>query len=112
MKTYKSVKIKDILGTSKLIIEVPHQRPASIYDTNLKLTDFISESSNMRLREDLRDKNHAHVIYTLGELIDVYNNKCNCHQGHRKHLLIKNWANKHLSNEQYLSLFEERKSKN
>lgn len=111
MKTFKSIKIKDVIGSSKLIIEVPHQRPASLYDTNLKMTDFISESSNQRLRDSLRDLNHSEVITTLGQLLEVYNNRCNFHQGYRKQILIKNWASANLTDAQYLSLFGERKSK-
>lgn len=110
MKTFKSTTIKSIVGSSKLIIEVPHQRSAFLYDTNMKLTDFVSESSSDRLRDALNDLNHSEVITTLGELSAVYFNRCNCHQGFRKASLIEAWSAENLSGAQYLSVFGKRKS--
>ncbi|HYD92029.1 MAG TPA: hypothetical protein VEA37_11160, partial [Flavobacterium sp.] len=112
MKNFKSTTIKSIIGSCKLIIEVPHQRPASIYDTNMRLTDYISESSSQRLRDSLQDLNHSNIINNLGELKEVVDYGCDRHQGARKYSIIKNWASENLTGSQYLWLMGERKSNN
>lgn len=109
MKNFKSTKINSLGFASKLIIEVPHQRPAFMYDTNLKMTDYVSESSNNRLRDNLRDNSHNFVCKTLGQLQDAYKSTIG-HQAHNRQSLIKNWCTENLTEPQYLWFFEERKS--
>lgn len=111
MKTFKSTTIKSIIGSSKVIIEVPHQRSANLYDTNLKMTDYISDNSTTRLRESLSDLSHAFVCRTLGDLMDAFNSSVG-HQQNRRQILIKRWCIENLTGAQYLSLFGEMKSKN
>lgn len=111
MRSFKSTTIKSIIGSSKIIIEVPHQRPAMMYDTNKSLTDYVSDNSNTRLRDALQDNNHTEIVATLGHLKDVLDFNCNRHQGHRKRWLIKEWAKENLTGPQYLWLTGERKSR-
>jgi hypothetical protein len=81
---------------------VPHQCTAYIYDTNLRLTDFISESSNTTLRDELNDMNHSDVMATIGDLKRVYDFGCKAHQGCKKEALIEKWSKENLSPEQYM----------
>lgn len=108
MKAFKSTSIKSLIYSTKLIIEVPHQRPAFLYDTSLKMTDFVSENSNDRLRDDLRDNSYNFICKNLGELQDAYTNTIG-HQAHKRQRLIKEWCIENLSGPQYLWFFGERK---
>ncbi len=111
MNTFKTTTIKSIIGSSKLIVEVPHQRPAFIYDTNLKMTDFVSERSNNRLRDDLRDNSHYFVMKNLQNVKDAYESTVG-HQMGKRQVIIKKWCAEYLTGPQYLFVFGERKSNN
>ncbi len=110
MKTFKTVTIKSILGDSKLIIEVPHQRSVEIYTTNLKATDFSSEDSTVRFRDYLKDLSHSFVCKNLGDIKSAYESTIG-HQSYKRKSLIKHWAYEMLTGPQYLWVFGERKSK-
>jgi hypothetical protein len=109
MKTYKTTTIKSLCYESKLVIEVPHQRPASLYTTNMKANDFISDNSNVRFKDSFGDLSHSFICKNLSDLEYAYNNSIG-HQSYLRKKLIKKWANEYLTGAQYLSIFGERKS--
>lgn len=107
----KSTKIKNAgkCFDSKLVIEIPHQRQASIYTTSLKLTDYVSESNSDRFRDSLADLSGYKIMKTLGDIKEVLNYGNPHHQHYRVIAILKQWCESNLTDEA-LSFLEIEKS--
>jgi hypothetical protein len=95
-KTTKICDAGKYVFDSKLVIEIPHQREATIYTTSMKMTDYVKESSNDRFRDSLADLSGYKIMKNLGDIKDVLNYGNPHHQHYRVKAILQSWCEMNL----------------